>query len=57
MTFHDVFGKLAAIDRAAVSLLEETGFHSDEGLGGTVRPLREPCARRGNQRKISFCVT
>ena len=42
MTFHDVFEKLTAIDQAAVSILEETGFHSDEGLGGAVRPLREP---------------
>lgn len=42
MTFHDVFEKLTTIDRAAVSLLNETGFHSDEGLGGSVHPLREP---------------
>lgn len=42
MTFRDVFEQLAAIDRQAVSLLEAAGFHSDEGLGGTVRPLRDP---------------
>lgn len=29
MTFHDVFEKLTAVDPAAVSLLEETGFHSE----------------------------
>lgn len=32
MTFKDVFGRLDAIDREAVSLLEAAGFHSDEGL-------------------------
>ena len=42
MTFKDVFGQLKAIDRAAVSLLEAAGFHPDEGLGGTVCPLRDP---------------
>lgn len=41
MTFDDVFEQLAAIDRQAVSLLEAAGFHSDEGLGGAVRPLRD----------------
>ena len=42
MTFKDVFRQLDDIDRAAVSLLEAAGFHPDEGLGGTVRPLRDP---------------
>ena len=42
MTFKDVFGRLDAIDREAVSLLEAAGFHSDEGPGETVRPLRDP---------------
>lgn len=42
MTFKDVFGQLKAIDRAAVSLMEAAGFHPDEGLGGTVCPLRDP---------------
>lgn len=42
MTFNDVFERLAAIDRAAASLLEASGFHTDEGLGGAVRPLRDP---------------
>ena len=42
MTFKDVFGRLDAIDREAVSLLEAAGFHPDEGLGGTVCPLRDP---------------
>lgn len=42
MTFKDVFGRLDAIDRVAVSLLEAAGFHSDEGPGETVRPLRDP---------------
>ena len=42
MTFDDVFKQLHAIDRAAASLLEAAGFHPDEGLGGTVRPLKDP---------------
>lgn len=42
MTFKDVFGRLDAINRAAVSLLEAAGFHPDEGPGGTVCPLRDP---------------
>ena len=42
MTFKDVFGRLDAIDREAVSLLEAAGFHPDEGPGETVRPLRDP---------------
>ena len=42
MTFIVVFGRLDAIDREAVSLLEAAGFHSDEGPGETVRPLRDP---------------
>lgn len=42
MTFDDVFERLRTIDRAAASLLEAADFHPDEGLGGTVRPLRDP---------------
>ena len=42
MTFNDVFEQLHAIDREAASLLKAAGFHPDEGLGGAVRPLRDP---------------
>lgn len=42
MTFDDVFEQLHTIDRAAAFLLETAGFHPDEGLGETVRPLRDP---------------
>lgn len=42
MTFNDVFEQLTTIDRAAASLLKVSGFHTDEGLGGAVRPLRDP---------------
>lgn len=42
MTFDDVFEQLDAINRAAASLLEATGFHPDEGLLGAVCPLRDP---------------
>lgn len=42
MTFHDVFEQLAAIDNAAASILDASGFHPDEGLAGAVRPLRDP---------------
>lgn len=42
MTFHDVFGQLAAIDSATASILKASGFCPDEGLGESVRPLRDP---------------
>lgn len=42
MTFKDLFGQLDAIGRAAVSLLEAAGFHSDDEPGWAVRPLRDP---------------
>lgn len=42
MTFDDVFEQLHTIDGAAASLLEAAGFHPDEGLGGAVRPLKDP---------------
>ena len=42
MTFDDVFEQLHAIDRAAASLLKAAGFHPDEGIGGAVRPLKDP---------------
>ena len=42
MTFDDVWKQLPSIDRAAASLLKESGFHPDEGLSGTVRPFRGP---------------
>ena len=42
MTFDDVFKQLAAIDKAAVSLLTAACFYPDEGLRGSVRPLADP---------------
>lgn len=42
MTFDDVFEQLYTIDKAAASLLKATDFHPDEGIGGAVRPLRDP---------------
>ena len=42
MTFKDVLKQLHSIDRAAASLLKAAGFHPDEGLGGSVRPLKDP---------------
>lgn len=40
MTFNDVFEQLHVIDKTAASLLKAAGFHSDEGLGEAVRPMR-----------------
>ena len=42
MTFDDVFKQLAAIDKAAVSLLTAACFYPDEGLRGSMRPLADP---------------
>lgn len=42
MTFDDVFKQLAAIDKAAVSLLKAACLHPDEGLPGSVRPHADP---------------
>lgn len=42
MTFDDVFKQLAAIEKAAVSLLKAACPHPDEGLRGSVRPLADP---------------
>ncbi len=39
MTFQELFERLCHIDREAVSLLEDTGFSSEDGLDGSVRPL------------------
>lgn len=39
MTFHDVFQRLGDIDQEAFSLLEDIGFHSDDGLRDSVYPL------------------
>lgn len=39
MTFEELFGRLCHIDQEAVSLLEDTGFYSEDGLDGSVRPL------------------
>lgn len=39
MTFQELFERLCHIDREAVSLLEDTGFYSEDGLDGAVRPL------------------
>lgn len=39
MTFQELFERLCHIDREAVSLLEDTGFYSEDGLDGSVRPL------------------
>lgn len=46
MTFDDVFKQLAAIDKAAVSLLKAACPHPDEGLPGSVRPLADPAQDR-----------
>lgn len=42
MTFDDLLKQLTAIDKEAVSILKATGFHSVEGLGSAVQPLRDP---------------
>ena len=42
MTFDDVFKQLAAIDKAAVSLLTAACFYPDGGLRVSVRPLADP---------------
>lgn len=39
MTLFDVFDRLQTLDQAAFSLLRDTGFQSEEGLGGSVCPL------------------
>lgn len=39
MTLFDVFERLRTLDQAASSLIWDTGFQSDEGLGASVCPL------------------
>lgn len=39
MTFQELFERLCHIDQEAAALLEDTGFHSEDGLDGSVRPL------------------
>ena len=39
MTLYDVFERLLTLDQAASSLLRDTGFQSEEGLGTPVCPL------------------
>lgn len=39
MTFQDLFERLSRIDQDAASLLEDAGFYSEDGLGGSVCPL------------------
>lgn len=39
MTFQELFDRLGRIDREAASLLEEAGYYSEEGLGGSVHAL------------------
>lgn len=39
MTLFDVFERLRTLDQAASSLLRDTGFQADEGLGAPICPL------------------
>lgn len=39
MTLFDVFERLQTLDQAASSLIRDTGFQSEEGLGASVCPL------------------
>ena len=41
MTFQHLFERLSSIDQEAFSLLQETGFHSDDELGNCVCPLKD----------------
>lgn len=41
MTFYDVLEQLSVIVQAASSLLQETGFDSDDGPGDCVCPLAD----------------
>lgn len=41
MTFQELFDRLGRIDQEAVSLLEEAGYYSEEGLSESVHALED----------------